>query len=162
MPALTRLDRRMGDAVRRAARTVPGGPAAARAAAGTLGPAFRVLVAVLIVLRPTRRAGLEALAAGVAAALAARVLRDRVARPRPGARAEGGFPSRHAAAATAIATTAGRGHPGLGRALRVAAALGLTGRVASAEHEPADIAAGAALGLVAARAVERVSRDRLA
>jgi membrane-associated phospholipid phosphatase len=162
MPALTRLDRRLGDAVRRAATALPGGPDAARFAAGTLSPGFRVLVAVLIVLRPTRRAGLEALTAGVAAALAARVLRDRVGRPRPGSRAEGGFPSRHAAAATAIATTAGRGRPRLGRVLRGAAAVGLAGRVASAEHEPADIAAGAALGLVAARAVERVSRERLA
>jgi undecaprenyl-diphosphatase len=162
MAALTRLDRRLGAAVRRAAGTLPGGPSAARIAAGTLSPAFRALVAVLIVLRPTRRAGLEALAAGVAAALVARALRDRLGRPRPGARAEGGFPSRHAAAATAIAATAGRGRPGLGRALRGAAAVGLAGRVAAAEHEPADIAAGAAIGLAAARAVERDSRDRLA
>jgi hypothetical protein len=32
-------------------------------------------------------------------------------------------------------------------------------RVASAEHEPADVAAGAALGLAAARALERVLGD---
>jgi membrane-associated phospholipid phosphatase len=114
---------------------------------------------VMIARRGSRRAGLEALAAGVAAAMAARLLRDRLARRRPGPRAEGGFPSRHAAAATAIAAAAGRHHRGLGRALAAAAGAGMLARVASAEHEPADVAAGAALGLAAARALERVVGD---
>jgi hypothetical protein len=35
----------------------------------------------------------------------------------------------------------------------------MVARVASAEHEPADVAAGAALGIAAARALERVVRD---
>ncbi|CAN0510605.1 unnamed protein product, partial [Phaeothamnion confervicola] len=104
-----------------------------------------------MITRPaTRRAGIEALCASVAAALAARALRDRLARPRPGAREGGGFPSRHAAASTAIATTISHRHPRLGHALGTAAALGMAARIATAEHDPADIGAGVALGLAAA------------
>lgn len=141
---LSALDRRAGAQVRRAV---------ARAAAGALSPSFRLLVALLIAERARRRTGLHALASGVAAATAARILRDRIARPRPGHRPDGGFPSRHAAAAAAIARAASRREPGLGRALAGAAALGLAGRVATAEHEPADLVAGAALGLLAERFV---------
>jgi membrane-associated phospholipid phosphatase len=112
-----------------------------------------MVVALLILRRGRRRTGLHALASGVAAAMAARALRDRVGRPRPGDRPDGGFPSRHAAAAAAIARAASRREPRLGRALAAAAALGLAGRVATAEHDPADIAAGAALGLAAERLV---------
>ena len=146
---LSTLDRRAGAAVRRAVGRVPGGPGAARAAAGILSPAFRILVALLIARGGHRRTGLHALAAGVLAATAARLLRDRLARPRPGDRGGGGFPSRHAAAAAAIARAAWRREAGLGRALAGGAAVGLAGRVASAEHEPADVLAGAALGLLA-------------
>jgi membrane-associated phospholipid phosphatase len=162
MGLLTRLDRRAGAALRRVVGSVPGGPRAARLAAGALSPGFRLVVALLIARRATRRAGLEALAAGVAAALAARGLRDRLGRRRPGRRLEGGFPSRHAAAATAIARAAGRREPALGDALALAAVLGLLARVADAEHEPADILAGAAVGLLAQRVLERVTSDGIA
>ena len=103
MGLMTRIDRRAGTSLRRAVAALPGGRRAARLAAGALSPAFRVTVAVMIVRTPSRRAGLEALAASVGAATVARLLRDRLARRRPGPRAEGAFPSRHAAAATAIA-----------------------------------------------------------
>ena len=148
--------------MRRAVAGVPGGTRAARLAAGALSPGFRVAVALMIARAGSRRAGLEALAAGVAAATTARLLRDRLARRRPGPRGEGGFPSRHAAAAAAIARSAGRHHHGLGRALAAAAVVGLAARVASAEHDPADIAAGAALGLAADRALERLLGDGVA
>ena len=116
-----------------------------------------------MVLNPrTRAAGLRALVAGVAAALLARAARDRIGRRRPGARAEGGFPSRHAAAAAAIAHAVAR-TPGSGAAgalLGVAAVAGVTGRVASAEHEPADIAAGALLGVAVAEVTARAMAGR--
>lgn len=157
MGHLTRIDRRAGAGVRHAVAGLPGGRAAAAVAARALSPGFRVVVAVMIARAGSRRAGLEALAAGVAAATAARLLRDRLARRRPGARADGGFPSRHAAAAVAICGAAARRHPGLGRALAAAAVVGLAARVASAQHDPADIAAGAALGLAADRALHRLA-----
>ena len=118
-----------------------------------MSPAFRVAVAVMILRRRTRATGLRCLGAGVAAGMAARVLRDRLGRRRPGERADGGLPSRHAAALTAIARTAAAGAPRLGRAMAVGAVVGMAARVAAAEHDPADIAAGAALGLASARAV---------
>jgi len=37
--------------------------------------------------------------------------------------------------------------------MAVGAVVGMAARVAAAEHDPADVAAGAALGLVSARAV---------
>jgi membrane-associated phospholipid phosphatase len=154
---LTRLDRRAGTRLRRTVGAMPGGRTGARVAAGALSPGFRVIVALMIIRPGSRRAGLEALAAGAGAATAARLLRDRLARRRPGPRAEAGFPSRHAAAAAAIARAAGRRHRLLGRALAAAAVVGLAARIASADHEPADIAAGAALGLAADRAVERLA-----
>lgn len=126
-----------------------------------MSPAFRIVVALMIADRRTRPAGLRALAAGGGAALAARALRDRLDRPRPGGRAEGGFPSRHAAAACAIAATAGRAHPRLHAALAAAAGAGSLARVAAAEHEPADILAGAALGLVTAAALGRIAPGRV-
>jgi undecaprenyl-diphosphatase len=153
MQGLSRLDRRLGDALRRVAAAVPGGLAAAAIVAGVMSPAFRLAVAAMILRRRTRGTGVRCLAAGVAAGVAARLLRDRLGRPRPGGRAEGGFPSRHAAAATAIATAASPGAPRVARVLAGAAVVGLTARVAAAEHDPADIAAGAALGLAGAGAV---------
>lgn len=157
MRALTRIDRRLGAGVRRASAATPGGPGLARALAAAMSPAFRVAVAVMILRRPTRVAGLRALAAGAGASLVARAVRDRLGRPRPGARSEGGFPSRHAAASVAIAVAAGRDHRRAGTALAVAAVAGLAARVADAEHEPADIVAGAAVGMLAARLVERIA-----
>lgn len=146
---LARLDRRLGAAARGATRRLPGGPAASRALAGALSPSFRLVVAVLVARRATRRAGLEALGAAVTAALAARLLRRAIGRARPpgAGRQEGGFPSRHGAAAAAIARAAGRRHPRVGAGLAIAAALGGLGRVAAGVHEPADVVAGAGLGL---------------
>ena len=138
----------------------PGGPFAAAALSGALAPAFRLLVAAMIVSRPGRRAGVEALAAALGAAGAARIIRDAVGRPRPGPRTDGGMPSRHAAAATAIARAVGRHHPGLAPLLVVAAGAGLAARVASAEHDPADIAAGVALGWAADRLVQLAAGTR--
>lgn len=161
MGRVTEIDRRLGAAVRRAAARPPGGTWAARLAAHALSPGFRAVVAAMIARRATRPAGVRALAAGVAAAMTARALRDRVGRTRPGARTEGGFPSRHAAAAAAIAGTVARRHARLGRALAVCAAVGLAGRVAVAEHEPADIAAGAGLGIAVAAVLARAPGDRV-
>jgi membrane-associated phospholipid phosphatase len=158
MRGLTGMDRRAGAAVRAMVARVPGAPRAARIAASGLSPAFRLLVAAMIAGRSTRRLGLEAGAAGVGAALTARLLRDRLGRPRPGSRREGGFPSRHAAAATAIGRAVGRRHAGAGAALLGAAAVGMAARVATAEHEPADIVAGVALGVVAEGALAALIR----
>jgi undecaprenyl-diphosphatase len=128
--------------------------------ARTLSPAFRALVAVMVLVPRTRATGTRAGIAAVAAALLARGLRDSIGRRRPGDRAEGGFPSRHAAAAVAIAHTAGRRDPRLGAALGAVALAGLVGRVACAEHEPGDILAGAALGVAVGEAVTRALPGR--
>ena len=148
MPAISRLDRRFGDALRRAAGAVPGCADAATVVAQSMSPAFRVTVAAMIIRPSTRRTGVEALAAGVVAAIVARLLRDRLGRRRPGDRAEGGFPSRHAAASSAIASAVARRDGRAGGVLALAAGLGGAARIAAAEHEPGDIAAGIALGLV--------------
>ena len=154
MGRLSRLDRRLGDGLRHGVASVPGAPAAASAVAGAMSPGFRVAVGLLIAAPARRRTGLRALAAGVGGAMAARLLRDRLGRRRPGARAEGGFPSRHAAAASAIALTVRRSEPALGRRLACAAVVGAVARVATAEHEPADVVAGAVLGAAVAGALE--------
>lgn len=146
--------------MRRAAGSAPALHRAADGAARALSPAFRAGVAVLIVVPRTRRTGLEALVAGVAAGMSARVLRDAIGRRRPGRRADGGFPSRHGAAAAAIARAVHRRNPPLGVVMAVAACAGLAGRVATAQHEPADIAAGAALGLAVERAAAAARRGR--
>jgi membrane-associated phospholipid phosphatase len=156
--SLSDLDRRAGARVRAAVGRLPGGRAAAAAAAGALAPAFRGLVLALLVDRPRRHTGVAALAAAVGAAQAAAVLRDRLGRPRPGSRAEGGLPSRHAAAAAAIVRTVGRRHPRAARPLALLAALGLAGRVAAAEHDPGDIAAGVLVGWAAAGVVRAIDR----
>lgn len=147
------LDRRLGQAVRRWVMGLPGGAVSADGAARALSPAFHLAVAAAIAHRSSRATGLRMLASGVAAALIARALRNRIGRPRPGERAEGGFPSRHAAAAVAIAVAA-RGRPAIAHLLWPIAFAGLLGRVASGEHEPADIAAGGGLGLVTAQMVD--------
>ncbi len=117
---------------------------ALREASSLLAPGFVAVVAGLLIRR--RRTGVEALVGGVAAAAVARVTRDAIGRPRPGQRAEGGFPSRHAAAAVAIANATARRHRGLGAVLTLTAAAGLLGRVVDEHHDPADIVAGAAMG----------------
>ncbi len=158
--ALSRADRTAGRALRHAGERVPAAAAVARAVARGLSPAFRGIVGALVLARPCRAVGIAALAAGVAAGLTARVLRDRVDRRRPGARHEGGFPSRHAAAATAIARAVGRRRPALGAALWGAAAIGLTGRVLTSDHDPADIAAGVVVGLATEAAVAALMPER--
>lgn len=146
--------------MRRRVGAIPGGPATASAAARAMSPGFRAVVALLLAGRARRGTGLRALAAGVCAAMAARIMRDRLGRRRPGARTEGGFPSRHAAAASAIAVTVVRRDPRTGAALAAAAGVGGLARIATAEHEPADVVAGALLGAVVALAVGKTA-DRL-
>ena len=144
--SLSQIDRRLGELIRDHASRA-GVDGLGRAAASTLSPAFRVLVAVWLTRRATRVTGGVALGASITAALAARRLRDRIGRPRPGGRSEGGLPSRHAAAATAIARTAWRHRRG-GPLVGSAAGVGLLGRVVSGDHDPLDILAGAALGAI--------------
>lgn len=143
------FDRRFGQAIRTRVGSLPGGLPAGRIAADVLAPAFQGVVAAMLVRPRSRRAGVEALAAGALAATAARLARDCIDRPRPGARGDAGFPSRHAAAAVAIAGAVGRRHPTLRPVLFGAAALGLTGRIVSGQHDPADIAAGTLVGAAA-------------
>ena len=158
--AVIRADRRVGALARDRVHAVPGGPEAARVIADATAPAFQLLVGALIVLPGSRVTGLRALAAGGAAATIARVARESIDRPRPGARTDGGFPSRHASSATAIALVVARDRPLLGAVALVTAAAGLAARVASADHEPLDIAAGAVLGTAVARLMRRRRRRR--
>ncbi len=125
-----------------------------------MAPAFELLVATLIANRTTRGTGLRTGASAVAGALTAKALRDGIGRPRPGERTDGGFPSRHAAAAAAIVTSIGQVHPRAGRAATVAAGAGMLGRVARADHDPADILAGVAVGVATARVLGAVA-DRI-
>jgi undecaprenyl-diphosphatase len=158
--AVVRADRRVGALARQRVGAVRGGPEVARLVADATAPAFQVLVGLLIVLPGSRITGLRALAAGGAAATIARVARESIDRPRPGARADGGFPSRHASTATAIALVVARDRPVIGGLALVTAAAGLAARVASADHDPLDIAAGAGLGAVVARVMRRRRRRR--
>ncbi len=154
------MDRRLGTAVRRATHALPAGPGAARAVAGAMSPAFRIVVAAMVARAPTRGAGMEALAAGAGRAWS----RGRCA---TASAARGPAPGRRAASPAATRPPRGhrarrrQGRPRVRRALAVAAAAGLLARVAAAEHEPADIAAGALVGVVAALAVERLVGERL-
>jgi membrane-associated phospholipid phosphatase len=153
-------DRRAGAALRSATARVPGGVTGARWSAEVLGPGFRAVVVALLAQRAGRRAGAEAIASALLAAGVARALRDRLGRPRRGSRTEGGLPSRHAAAAVAIARAVGHHRPRLGAALMAAAIVGLTGRVAARHHDPADIAAGALVGVGAHAVVRALSQGR--
>ena len=152
------IDRTLGRVIRALVALVPGGTRAGRMAGDALAPAFRGLVAGMLLRPALRSGGIEVAAAGVLAASAARLARDRIARPRPGTRSEGGLPSRHAAAAVAIARSASRRHPRMRPWLVAATTVGLVGRVVAGHHDPADIAAGAALGWAADRLVERAAR----
>lgn len=160
MGLLAAADRRLGRAVRERVGRRPGLDRTARLAGTLLAPAFELLIVALIADRPTRAAGVRAGASAVAAAAAAKGLRDMIDRPRPGERSDGGFPSRHAAAASAIARSVGHSNRSLGRLVGAVAAIGLVGRVVSAEHDPADIVAGVVVGCAAAGAVAAVS-DRV-
>ncbi len=154
------LDRRLGRTVREWLAAVPGGPRAATIASDALAPVFTAVVVGLLARPAGRRAGLQAGIGAVAAAGLARVLRDGIGRPRPGDRADGGFPSRHAAASVAIARAVCRNRPRVGRVLGPAAMLGLAGRVATGEHDPGDILAGAALGWYVDAIVARLGGAR--
>ncbi len=162
IPSVERLDALDRELGRRLRRLVgPRLDGAGRAASALLGPVFRVTVAALVLRRADRRTGVAAGLAAVGAASLAERLRRRIGRRRPDARWDGpGFPSRHAAAATAIATAVTPRRPGLGRLLGAGAAVGLVGRVADGRHDPADIAAGAALGAAIGRTVGRLIGGR--
>ena len=152
------LDRSLGRAIRALVALVPGATRTGCVAGDALAPVFRGLVAGMLVRPALRTGGIEVLAAGALAASASRLARDRIARPRPGVRTEGGLPSRHAAAAVAIARGASRRHPRMRPWLFAAAAVGLVGRVVAGHHDPADLAAGAAVGGASDWVVERVAR----
>jgi membrane-associated phospholipid phosphatase len=153
------LDRRFGRRLRVAVDRIPGGRGAACAASDALAPAFEALVVSLLMRPSGRRAGVEALASGFGAAAGALLLRDRIGRTRPGGRPDGAFPSRHAAAAVAIACAVGRRRPQLRPWLAAAAGAGLVGPVVDGQHDPADIAAGALLGWAVDAAVGRLLGD---
>jgi len=127
-------------------------------AADAMSPLYRFAVLVLILWRPTRVRGVRALVAAVVAALIAKRIREGVARPRPGVRVEGGLPSRHAAAAVAIAGVIAERRRGLALPVAVITAVGLAGRITTGDHDPADVVAGAVLGGVVASVVARVGR----
>ena len=155
---LDRLDRALGARLR---ARLAGRPRTARAlaiAADALSPLYRAVVLVLILWRPTRARGVRALVAAVSAAVIAKGMREAIARPRPGLRADGGLPSRHAAAAVAITGIVAQRRRGLGLPMAAITAFGLLGRVSSGDHEPADIVAGAVLGGLVASAVGRLGR----
>ena len=152
------IDRRIGDRMRDAVAGRAVLAPALALAAHALGPVFRGVVGVLIVIPRERRVGLRAGTAAAAAALAAGGLRQVVGRSRPDGSEEPGFPSRHAAAATAIVATVRRTRPGLGAVLAAAAALGLAGRVTEGRHDPADIMSGVLLGGAVSAAVRRAER----
>lgn len=139
----------------------PDAAGAARVAARAMSPAFRALVAALVVAPPTRWVGLRALASSVAAAHVAGALRRRIGRRRPGPRREGGLPSKHAAASVAIARSVTTVRPGAGVVLWPVVVVGLAGRVLPRDHDPADLVAGAATGWAVARAVGAIARIAL-
>ncbi len=153
--AILAADRRAGDALRARARAVPGGHEYARLAADAMAPGFQALVVALLVLPGSRALGLRAAIAAVAAGAAAKAARDAIDRPRPGTRADGGLPSRHAASATAIALVISRERPVLGAVAQMAAIAGFAARVAAADHDPLDVVAGAGVGATVARVMRR-------
>lgn len=151
--ALTHGDRALGARLRGVLTRRTAVARTLECAARAMSPAYRLAVLALILWRPTRLRGLRALAAGVIAAMAAKRLRDEVSRPRPGQRDGGGWPSRHAAAAVAVASVVAERRPAIGVPLAVATGVGLLGRVSTGDHDPADLVAGAVLGRLVARLV---------
>lgn len=155
-----RYDRKLGAALRAHVNARPSVARALAGAAQAMSPAYRVLVAIMIVWRPTRMRGVRALIAAVIAALLAKRLRDGIARPRPGDRTDGAMPSRHAAAAVAIASVLADRRRGVGPPLAIVTALGLVGRISTGDHDPADLVAGALIGRGVAGLVVRVAAPR--
>ncbi len=141
--------------VRARVNAVPGGHEGARLAADSLAPAFHALALGLVLLPGSRVLGVRAAVAGMVAGVVAGAAREAIGRPRPGVRAEGGFPSRHAASAAAIALVVTRERPVLGTVAQILAITGLAARVASADHEPLDVVAGVGLGAAVARIMRR-------
>ena len=153
--AIASGDRRLGAALRSRARRTPALVRGADLTASGMSTVFRAGVALAIVARPTRGAGVQAAVAAEIAARIAGVARTRLGRRRPNPSADAGFPSRHAAAAAAIAAIAAAHDRRVGALAATSAAVGLTARVLAGRHEPADIVAGVLLGLSAAAIVRR-------
>ena len=150
-----RLDRALGRRMR--AGVSSEGARRARLVSGGMAPAFQALVGVMIAVRRTRRTGVILLIAAVTAALIALVARDRLDRRRPGPRADGGMPSRHAAAAAAIASALGQRGSMLSPLAWIGVAAGSAARVLAGDHEAGDVLAGAALGTVIGRLMGRAA-----
>jgi len=116
---------------------------------------------VLIAFTRERHLGVVVLVANAASHLAVQVLKRTVARRRP-CDVHGvplalvdlpdpySFPSGHAAAVTAVATSISLAHPGLSPPLLALAALVAHSRVSLRVHHPGDVVAGAVLGATGA------------
>jgi len=113
--------------------------------------------AVLLAFSRERHLGVAVLVANAGSHLAVQLLKRAVHRPRP-CDANGvplalvdlpdpySFPSGHAAAATAVATSISLAHPALAPALLPLAILISRSRVTLRVHHPGDVIAGAVLG----------------
>jgi len=116
---------------------------------------------VLAAFSRERHLGLVVLVANAASHLAVQVLKRTVARRRP-CDVHGlplalvdlpdpySFPSGHAAAVTAVATSISLAHPALSPMLLPLAAIVARSRVALRVHHPGDVVAGAVLGATGA------------
>jgi len=116
---------------------------------------------VLIAFTRERHLGVVVLVANAASHLAVQVLKRTVARRRP-CDVHGvplalvdlpdpySFPSGHAAAVTAVATSISLAHPALSPPLLALAALVAHSRVSLRVHHPGDVVAGAVLGATGA------------
>jgi len=116
---------------------------------------------VLVALPGERHLGVAVLVANAASHLAVQVLKRTVARRRP-CDVHGlplalvdlpdpySFPSGHAAAVTAVATSISLAHPALSPVLLSLAAAVAHSRVALRVHHPGDVVAGAVLGATGA------------
>lgn len=118
----------------------------------------------LVAFSRERHLGVAVLVANAASHLAVQVLKRAVHRPRP-CDANGmplalvdlpdpySFPSGHAAAATAVATSISLAHPALAPAVLPLALLIVRSRVALRVHHTGDVIAGVVLGASGAIAV---------
>jgi membrane-associated phospholipid phosphatase len=130
-----------------------------------------VIAGGLVSGRPhVARTGMRMMAAHILANVVKRRIKNRLRRIRPQeivkdrdyafevGKSEGGhdtsFPSGHTAGAVAVAAVVARDVPALALPASIAAALISGVQVPRARHYPVDVAAGAALGLTAARLVD--------
>jgi membrane-associated phospholipid phosphatase len=119
------------------------------------------------------RTGARMMAAHAAATTLKSLLKFSIDRTRPPAAANGhyelregkrfepafnSFPSGHTASSVAVARALGRDHPELHEAALAAASTVATLQVVRGKHFVSDIAAGAALGLLAEKAVDLIFR----